>query len=223
MGRERRPYTRTSEVRDARLFAIVTEGQKTEYEYFLGLREHLDGEPTRIHVKVLEREESNSSPKYIIGLMDEFVEKHQLTLDDDDELWLVIDRDAQSWGEGQISEVAQECFQKGYSLALSNPCFELWLLLHWRDVDSYYSTEEKEELFLNKKISSSRTVLKREVGLVMTGYNPSNPDMGKLLPFIKDAVERARALDINPAHRWPLSLGTRVYLLVEKLLVYAKS
>lgn len=34
----------------------------------------------------------------------------------------------------------------------------------------------------------------------------------------KEANRRARALDVNPADRWPQSLGTRVYLLAESVM-----
>ncbi|WP_422451131.1 MULTISPECIES: RloB domain-containing protein [unclassified Endozoicomonas] len=51
-----------------------------------------------------------------------------------DELCLVIDRDQQAWEEKAISEIAKACDQKQYLLALSNPAFDLWLLLHHLDV-----------------------------------------------------------------------------------------
>lgn len=220
MGRERRPYTRTSEVRDAKLLVIATEGQKTEYDYFSGLSASLLSEPTRLHIKLLERNESNSSPRYIIGLIDKFVAKNAIALNEGDELWLVIDRDKQSWSEEEISEVAQQCMQKDYGLALSNPCFELWLLLHGRDVAAFYTEEEKQALFENKKVSSKRTLLKKEVSAVMAGYNPSKIVIEDFIPLLESAIQRAKSLDTNPNHRWPISLGTRVYLLVEKILTY---
>ena len=60
-----------------------------------------------------------------------------------DELCLVIDRDKQSWTEATISEVAQFCHAKQYILALSNPCFELWLLIHHYDVMLLSEDEKK--------------------------------------------------------------------------------
>jgi hypothetical protein len=217
MGRERRPYTRTSEVRDAKLFVIAAEGQKTEIRYFKGIKGALASEPTRIHIKVLERENSNSSPRYLLDMVNEFVANNKISISEGDEVWLAIDRDAQSWGEDEISAVAQECIQKQYGLALSNPCFEVWLLLHFHDVDTFYSQEQKDELFANKRVSRNNTVLKSEVSKALTSLG-AEADISKLFPFVKDAIERAKALDSNLTHRWPVTLGTRVYLLVERIL-----
>ena len=35
---------------------------------------------------------------------------------------------------------------------------------------------------------------------------------------ISVAIERAAALDVSPADRWPNTLGTRVYLLAKSIL-----
>ena len=43
----------------------------------------------------------------------------------------------------------------GIILALSNPCFELWYLLHFRDVDHRMNCQEAQEL-LNNFISGYR-------------------------------------------------------------------
>ena len=46
----------------------------------------------------------------------------------------------------------------------------------------------------------------------------------RLQPFadikvhVEEAIERAKALDKNPADRWPQTLGTRVYLLAESVM-----
>ena len=47
-----------------------------------------------------------------------------------------------------IKAVAQICHQKkGYYLAVSNPAFELWLLLHLIDC-SQLTPQEKADLFM---------------------------------------------------------------------------
>jgi hypothetical protein len=40
----------------------------------------------------------------------------------------------------------------------------------------------------------------------------------QFLPFVNKAVARARKLDIHPEQRWSLQLGTRIYLLAEKII-----
>lgn len=39
-----------------------------------------------------------------------------------------------------------------------------------------------------------------------------------LIEYVESAIERVRALDKNPANRWPQTLGTRVYLLAERVM-----
>ena len=142
MARERRSFKRPSKFRDARLFVIATEGARTEVDYFSGLRLRLNN--SRVHLEVLERQEAGeSSPAHVIQMLNDFAEYELLR---DDELWLVIDRDGRSWKTQMFAGVARACQQKGYFLAASNPCFELWLLLHFEDVIAQPETRRAELL-----------------------------------------------------------------------------
>ena len=71
----------------------------------------------------------------MIARLDGF--KAEYATEEDDQFWLCIDKD--HWAEpGHIANlrvVLQHCKQKGYRVAISNPCFELWLLLHIEEVD----------------------------------------------------------------------------------------
>ena len=50
-------------------------------------------------------------------------------------------------------------------------------------------------------------------------YNKSNLDLGLFTrERIIQAIGRAKALDIDPAARWPVSNGTHVYKIAERLL-----
>ena len=214
MPRIRKAFRRTSGLRDAKLIVIATEGQKTEPKYFNALKKHNDFSNPRIHVEVLNKLTTDSSPTEIIRMLDNF--KREYRLKNYDELWMVIDRDRQSWGVDEISEVAQLCFQKGYNLGLSNPCFELWLLLHVASIDNY-SQDEHEEFLANKKVEGERTRLEYEIFRILGEYNKSNPKIELFLPGLESAITQAKKLDRHPERRWPNYLGTRVYLLVENM------
>ena len=114
--------------RDARLIVIASEGKDTERIYFKALAKEYTN--PRVHVHILERseaEQNNSSPEHVLKQLNDY--KEQYALEADDELWLVIDKDR--WTEAMLSRVATECTQDEYMhMALSNPCIELWLLLH---------------------------------------------------------------------------------------------
>jgi len=102
---------------------------------------------------------------------------------------------------------------------VSNPCFELWLLLHLKALDEY-PEEILQEFRENRRPNAkhARTRMELELVTVLGSYSKSNPDTGQLLGNVPIAIERARALDINPEYRWPNDLGTRVYLIAEKII-----
>jgi len=164
----------------------------------------------RVHVEILERLTSSSSPEHVLEELNKFKSKYKLNKDD--ELWMAIDLDR--WHQRNLSSVATQCSQKGYYLAVSNPCFEVWLLLHLRDLSSY-SVDQIEKFLQN-----SNRDLEIEIRNILGSYNKSNPDTSKFLPHVHKAKKRARRLDLNPEDRWPNSIGTRVYLLVEKIIYY---
>jgi hypothetical protein len=198
-------------VRDPRLIIIATEGRKTEKKYFEDFA--FQSHNSQIKVHVLENPDDRSSPEHVLEVIEGF--KDEYALEEDDLLWLVIDVDR--WPTQDLSTIAQECNQKGYFLAISNPAFEIWLLLHLKNINDY-SADQKEELLLNWKEDTNRTRLEREIIKLLGSYNKSNVDTGSFLPFINLAIARARELDIHPDHRWPNHLGTRVYLLAELIL-----
>lgn len=51
---------------------------------------------------------------------------------------VVIDRDSKSHPRKMIEEVFSDCDNKGYKCFLTNPCIELWLLLHVSDISEEY-------------------------------------------------------------------------------------
>jgi hypothetical protein len=202
--------------RDARLIVIASEGKDTERIYFKALAKEYTN--PRVHVHILERsedEQNNSSPEHVLKQLNDY--KGHYELESDDELWLVVDRDR--WTEAMLSRVATECAQDNFMhVALSNPCIELWLLLHLVDATSL-SPEEQQQWLENRR-TSRRTdpYLKMRLRQEMGSYHEAAYDAQMLIVHVEEAIERAKALDKNPADRWPQTLGTRVYLLAESVM-----
>jgi hypothetical protein len=211
--REFRPRKRRSGVRSPKLIIIATEGTKTEPRYFNDLVSPQYFYNSRVHVEVLEREDLASAPEYVVRVLDEFRSQYKLK-PGLDELWLVIDTD--QWGDAKLSAIGTLCYQKEYGMAVSNPCFELWLLLHHRSL-SEYTAEVLDEFRENRRIGD-RTRLGSELVAVVGEYSRSALKTDHFLPYVQNAIERARALDTHPEHRWPNDLGSRVYLLVERII-----
>lgn len=202
--------------RDARLIVIASEGKDTERIYFKALAKEYTN--PRVHVHILKRsedEKNNSSPEHVLEQLNEY--KCQYELEADDELWLVTDKD--HWTEAMLSRVATECMQDvSMHMALSNPCFELWLLLHLVDVASLTPEEQKLWIENRRKSKSSNPYLKVLLRQKMGSYHESAYDVLTLIQHVEVAIGRARLLDKNPADRWPQTLGTRVYLLAESVM-----
>lgn len=204
-------FKRKTGYRDAKLIVIATEGIKTEVIYFEDLKEKYKN--LKVHTEVIKKKDTKSSPEYILDSLIEFKNTYKLNVND--ELWLVIDFD--KWGTKKISSISTSCRQKRIHLALSNPCFELWLLLHFIDVSSMI-VDEKNKIKNNKKINRSRNFISNLILKYAGEYNKSNIKSELFFPTIYKAINRAEKLDINQSEPWPTELGTRVYLLVKSIL-----
>ncbi len=130
-GRKPRPLNRKiSHLRDTKLIIIAAEGRKTEKQYFGIFKNH------RVQVVVIPSDDNRSAPEYILARLNGYTEEYQIG--ENDELWLMVDTDR--WGAKKLSEICQEAVKKNYLLAISNPCFEVWLYLHLREIDHTIST-----------------------------------------------------------------------------------
>ena len=118
-----------------------------------------------------------------------------------------------------LSDVATKCAQNKYfHFCVSNPCFELWLILHLEDVSAYYP-DDLLSLAANPKINSHDTWTTKRLRDLMDGkFHKSNYDAESLLSNIDNAISRAVSLDTNPNDRWPQGVGTRVYLVARSIL-----
>lgn len=197
MPRKPRPLDRDSGVlRDASLVVIASEDTHAVRIYFARFR------PRRVQFRVLATDDGRSAPQYIADRLDAF--RSEFHLDDGDQLWYCGDLD--HWATGNhlpnLLQVLRHCNQAGYYVALSNPCFELWLLLHFSDLPANVTT-----------CQSVCTALSSAAG----GYAK---DRGCLSPIATEmvlrAVERAMQLDAGTSPI-PNTPTTRVYRILNLL------
>lgn len=131
-----RSYEREAPRKDAKSVYIFCEGKKREYQYFSYFR----GLDSRINIKVYELEDhDDNSP---LGLLNIAIECFTYNSDNSgseysfvegDEVWIVLDRDKDKLDSRapQISKIIMECSKReGWYMAVSNPCFEVWLYYH---------------------------------------------------------------------------------------------
>lgn len=183
-------------VRDAKLCVIASEGTNTEKQYFEGLFGS-----AKLKVEVLDTGLTGlSAPEHVLARLSDFEERYDLG--EEDERWLMVDVDRIR--PEFLSQVCQEALQRGFQLAISHPCFELWLYLHFQDVQTPDNRCQVWEQRLRDTLGS---------------YNKSHLNL-KLFTRgnITQAIGRAKALDINLTTRWPVSNGSHVYKITERLL-----
>ncbi len=171
----------------------AAEGRRTEKQYF-----EIFNNP-KVQVVVIPSEDNRSAPEYILQRLDGYALEYQIG--QEDELWLMIDTDR--WGERKLSGITKEAGQKGYFMAVSNPCFEVWLYLHLDDVRTAITACRELKQLLRETIGS---------------YNSSRLDPDVFRDHISEAVQRAKALTPDASERWPASIGTHVYKVVERIL-----
>ncbi len=71
--------------------------------------------------------EIQSAPHYLLQRMKRYIKQNSLLKSD--EAWIVMDKD--EWTDQQLQELmAWSRIDARYGLALSNPNFKYWLLLH---------------------------------------------------------------------------------------------
>ena len=178
--------------RDHRTFVIIAEGQR-EDEYF----QYFNGKSTRFRIISVERHENASAPKHFLKRLEHLKESEVWIPKEQDVIWFVLDIDR--WKRAEIDELINYCKNDGsLHIAISNPCFEVWLFYHiLNDLDDT-GTNLKHELHLKTE---------------GTGYNPND-----FCPLIYTAITNAKQKDTNSNHLYPNEKETKVYLLAEQLL-----
>lgn len=211
--RKRKTFERQEGVRSSRLVVIAAEGRDTENIYFETMKNYLHA--SDVHVEVLRRNSNESSPESVFKQVHKFMDEYNI--EKDDQLWIVVDKD--KWAEKMLASVAQRCIQnESLYFCVSNPCFELWLLLHIEDISSY-SEDTMLKLTENKKVvRHGDTWIKKRMKDLTGHYHESDYDAKSLLLHIDVAIERAEKLDLCPTDRWPQTVGTRVYLLAQSIM-----
>ena len=200
MAKSHNRYQRRHNVREPkRKFVIATEGEKTEKIYFDVWKQKVE---KTLVIKILEAKDGDSSPEKVLKRLENFLKgKSEYDSKNGDEFWIVIDHDLRK--EDFLSEIYDECRKKQFNLALSNPCFELWLNFHQE----------------NPKSPKTCADCLKEVKKLLKGkYDKNDYDAAKLIENVSYAIQESRRLHEDKSESFPTNTGTHVYLLVEKLL-----
>ena len=111
---------------------IVCEGEKTEPNYFRELRDDLKLNSANIEIT---GDAGGSSPMNIVDYAFDHYEEY-------DQTFCVFDKDRHTNYQAALSKIRDKRQRKGHMLRAitSVPCFEFWLLLHFRKTTRNFDT-----------------------------------------------------------------------------------
>ena len=153
-------FRRSEKTIDVRpVFYIASEGKNTEPDYFAVILARLY---PNIRMEIVKEEQKisavrgNDPPKLrqrlrkLLKQIDKRIIRR--------EAWIVVDRDEKTWTAEQLNEVAMwvEAENKKktsvfHGIALSNPCFEFWLLLHFEEGTGALNNDKCKSMLKKKK------------------------------------------------------------------------
>ena len=194
---------------------IVTEGEKSEPKYF----EHFRTRQNNVEVRVVPNSKNGGKTDYLnlIRKASRICKDDDLSPKSGDSVWIVADGDVNYQAADAIKKKNEALTQarttaekEAYSLLISNPCFELWYLLHLR-----YTTAHLPDYDAVKKALEQAGI---------KDYEKHNDLYEQLASETIEVIKRAKRLEAHQVENgFTLPLGldanpfTEVYRLVEKL------
>lgn len=189
---------------------IVTEGTKTEPEYFNAIKEIINRQYSeRIYLEIYGIGENT------ISLFESAKQIAENNPNGCKHVWLVYDKDdfpSESFNATEHLCKKHSTQERGYHAIWSNQCIELWFLLHFNYLQSDISRQDYYPK-LNKYL---RDIRKGD-------YKKNRNDMFEILyPNVQNAIKNAKKLygrceGKTPAESAPC---TMVFKLIEALLPY---
>jgi len=155
-----------------RILWVLTEGEKTEPAY-LDMWAHQN---TDVHVEI---RDTGMSPDALVRRAKEHKRRQPRKRADRDfdEIWCVSDTDEHK----KLREAIEDARQSGIEMVVSNPCFELWLVLHAHNQTGYIHRRDVQKLSETLGLTNGKKIAE-------TAQNT-------LLDTFALAKDRAQALD----------------------------
>jgi len=166
------------------------------------------------YIKIIPSVDGNSSPSGVIKELKKQTKGR--IVDEHDELWILVDRDR--WHPQQLSTLVNESIKIKAKIADSNPCFEVWLLLHSdrSDIVSIVSSCENGDHCCER--------IRELFGINWKNIKDGDskvPEMHLQFPIekaIEIAIPKARQCDTSQDSNLIDTKGSRIYRLIESIL-----
>jgi len=181
---------------------IVCEGAETELNYLNGLQESLRLSSTNIVIK-------NCSGTDPMSIVDHALEQYNKKNTDYDQVYCVFDKEFPNY-QSALEKIQSNANNGTPIHAIpSAPCFEYWILLHFKETTKPYKPKRKK---------STGDQLKSELKKHIKDYHEADKDLfKKTSPHLKRAIARAKRIDKSQKANGTDNPSTKVYELVEYL------
>lgn len=179
-----------------RLYVISTEGAETEPIYF---QEFRPSRESSFRLKILGNPTHKAHPLEVVKRLIEYERRERPGRNT--EYWAIVDRNA--WPELDLCAAYELANARPrFHIAMSNPCFELWLWLHLRPNRPF----------------NDRHDCQRQLEREWFQFSKSRYPAADLMQEVLKACNRAEAIT-NPRSGILRSQGTQVFVLVQALLL----
>jgi len=161
--------------RDDRLFVIATDDTYAPLQYFNAFQ------LSRVKILVVPTQDGTSAAPHVLARVEQY------EVEEDDQRWMLLDTDHYTRPDHAATflHALTDARKKGINVALSNPCFDFWLLLH--------HVQEVSRLSAIKNARDVLVELRAELG----EFNKTNVDMTKFtLSSVVAACRVAKILDL---------------------------
>ena len=213
------PTYQDEQIEENSLILISCEGKVTEPEYFEALKRKLGKKiGSIIHVDVIPNLGPGANPQDVLSNLENHIHDVYQFREQFDSLWLVIDREKVEDRKNHLLAIHPECEDKGYRIALSNPTFELWLLMHVAKLNDYC----EDALFENAWVTPAKNkrFMEKQLSEILGGYSKKS---GQFPVKILNNQNLTNAIKQHPQLNKPFEilldeLGTNVGEIVTELI-----
>ena len=187
------------DVEPLKKYVFLCEGSNTEVAYFkhlMDIRKKLNVNPL-IDYSILERTGLDATVSAPIRLVKYGIQyKNEDNFDSDrDTLIIVFDADFFENKKNEYKKILRKGREQGFIFGVTNPCFEIFLLLHYDGGANKYIIPRVKEFFPRSR--SNKDLACRILGDVSGMNSKSNPKIGVLAESVKVAIREEGYLNKN--------------------------
>jgi len=184
---------------------IAFEGINTEPDYFHMLEKQTrDMEDRKIDIFPVDRAREDAGESHPILVRDGMIDYYNNQIkeyynEDLDSLWIVIDIDKHF--KPKDDKTAKEIYTEYLStletkdkvkidVAITNPSFELWLMLHYKTAEDIDANFDLNEIKKNKKISKNNSYIKSKLNIIRS-EDKTRKSIDNYYNHIEDAIKNS--------------------------------